>query len=90
MKSYEHVFQKHKELLTTTPMVQPPNWSLSFEIICDASDLAIGAMLGEKRKEFLMLSIMLANFEWCTNQLLNDKKRIVGSGDCFRKKLGVT
>ena len=44
-------------------MVQPPNWSLSFEIMCDASDLAVGAMLGEKRKEFLMLSIMLANFE---------------------------
>ena len=49
MKSYEHVFQKHKELLNTAPMMQPPDWSLSFEIMCDASDLAIGAMLGKKR-----------------------------------------
>ena len=29
--------------------MQPPNWTLHFEIMCDASDYAIGAMLGQRK-----------------------------------------
>ena len=32
--------------LTTAPIVQAPNWKLPFEVMCDVSDLAIGAVLG--------------------------------------------
>ncbi|WVZ63084.1 hypothetical protein U9M48_012749 [Paspalum notatum var. saurae] len=39
----EVVFIKIKELLIDAPIIQPPDWNLSFEIICDASDYAIGA-----------------------------------------------
>ena len=28
--------------------MQPPNWNLSFELICDASDYAVGAVLGQR------------------------------------------
>lgn len=28
-------------------MIQPPNWDLPFEIMCDVSDYAIGPMLGQ-------------------------------------------
>ncbi|XP_013639554.1 PREDICTED: uncharacterized protein LOC106344790 [Brassica oleracea var. oleracea] len=39
-------FKKLKEELTSAPIVQPPDWSLPFEIMCDASDYAVGAVLG--------------------------------------------
>lgn len=39
-------FTKLKNMLTTAPIMQPPDWSLPFEIMCDASDYAIGAVLG--------------------------------------------
>ena len=41
-------FDKLKELLTSTPVIQPPDWNVPFEIMCDASDYAVGAVLGKK------------------------------------------
>jgi hypothetical protein len=34
-----------KKALTTAPIVQPPDWNLPFEIMCDASDFAVGVFL---------------------------------------------
>ena len=39
---------KLKELLTTSPVIQPPNWGFSFELMYDASDYAVGAVLGQR------------------------------------------
>ena len=39
-------FEEIKDYLTTAPVVRAPNWLLPFEVMCDASDLAIGAVLG--------------------------------------------
>jgi hypothetical protein len=36
-------------LLTSAPVIQPPDWSLPFEIICDASDYVIGVVLGQRK-----------------------------------------
>ncbi|XP_071917151.1 uncharacterized protein [Coffea arabica] len=44
----EKAFDKLKELLTSPPIIQPPDWSLSFEIMCDTSDHAVGAVLGQR------------------------------------------
>ena len=44
LKAYEIL----KEAVTKAPIIQPPNWSLPFEIMCDASDFAIGAVLGQR------------------------------------------
>ena len=41
-------FETLKKALITAPIVQPPDWNLPFEIICDASDYAIGAVLGQR------------------------------------------
>ncbi|KAH9716757.1 hypothetical protein KPL71_021569 [Citrus sinensis] len=41
-------FEKLKQLLTSSPIIQAPNWSLPFELICDASDYAVGAVLGQR------------------------------------------
>ena len=30
------------------PILQSPNWDLPFEIMCDASDYAVGAVLGQR------------------------------------------
>ena len=40
-------FEKLKQLLTSSPIIQPPNWSLPFELMCDASDYVVGAVLGQ-------------------------------------------
>ncbi|KAK8521400.1 hypothetical protein V6N12_005307 [Hibiscus sabdariffa] len=37
-----------KEKLISAPIVQPPNWDHPFEIMCDASDSSVGAVLGQK------------------------------------------
>ncbi|XP_070046160.1 uncharacterized protein [Nicotiana tomentosiformis] len=34
--------------LTTTPIITAPNWSLPFELMCDASDDAVIAVLGQR------------------------------------------
>ncbi|KAH9698193.1 hypothetical protein KPL71_023923 [Citrus sinensis] len=41
-------FEKLKQLLTSSPIIQAPNWSLPFELMCDASDYAVGAVLGQR------------------------------------------
>jgi hypothetical protein len=41
-------FETLKKALTTAPIVQPPDWNLPFEIMCDASDFVVGAVLGQR------------------------------------------
>ena len=41
-------FEKLKEMLTTAPIIMSPNWNLPFELMCDASDYAVGAVLGQR------------------------------------------
>ncbi|CAM8947580.1 unnamed protein product [Rhodiola kirilowii] len=41
-------FEKLKKALVSAPIVQPPKWDLPFELMCDASDFAIGAVLGQR------------------------------------------
>jgi hypothetical protein len=42
-------FKTLKKALTSTPIIQPPNWSLPFEIMCDVSDYDVGAVLGQSK-----------------------------------------
>ncbi|RVW98145.1 Retrovirus-related Pol polyprotein from transposon opus [Vitis vinifera] len=44
----QHCFEELKRLLTTAPIVRRPNWDLPFEVMCDASDQAMGAILGQR------------------------------------------
>ena len=37
-----------QESLNSEPIVQPPDWNLPFEIMCDASDYAVGVVLGQR------------------------------------------
>ena len=38
-----------KKALISAPIIQPPDWKLPFEIMCDASNFAIGAVLGQTK-----------------------------------------
>ncbi|GKA05721.1 reverse transcriptase domain-containing protein [Tanacetum coccineum] len=37
---------KNRQKLTCAPVIVSPNWNLPFELMCDASDIAVGAILG--------------------------------------------
>ncbi|GJW04940.1 reverse transcriptase domain-containing protein [Tanacetum coccineum] len=41
-------FNKLKERLTIAPIIISPDWSIPFELMCDASDFAIGEVLGQR------------------------------------------
>ena len=44
-------FNAIKEKLISAPVMTVPDWSQPFEVMCDASDFAIGAVLGQKREK---------------------------------------
>jgi len=39
--------------LINAPIVQPPDWDLPFEVMCDASDFAVGVVLGQRKDKKL-------------------------------------
>ncbi|CAN6544195.1 unnamed protein product [Malus baccata var. baccata] len=48
-KEWTASFKQLKELLTTAPIIVPLDWSLPFELMCDASNYALGAVLGQRK-----------------------------------------
>nr|GEU37872.1 reverse transcriptase domain-containing protein [Tanacetum cinerariifolium] len=42
-------FKTLKKKLIEAPILVVPNWNLPFELMCDASDFAIGAVLGQRK-----------------------------------------
>ncbi|GJT25532.1 reverse transcriptase domain-containing protein [Tanacetum coccineum] len=45
---YKKAFNILKEKLTTAPIIISPDWNEPFELMCDASDFAVGAVLGQR------------------------------------------
>ena len=50
-----HAFSVLKDKLISAPIVVAPNWSFPFELMCDASDSTIGAVLGQKREKIFQV-----------------------------------
>nr|GFA12797.1 retrovirus-related Pol polyprotein from transposon 17.6 [Tanacetum cinerariifolium] len=50
-KKFVESFQTLKRKLTEAPILITPDWDLPFELMCDASDFAIGAVLGQRHEK---------------------------------------
>lgn len=48
-----HAFNKLKQELISAPIVIAPDWNFPFELMCDASDYALGAVLGQRKDKKL-------------------------------------
>ncbi|KAL4367601.1 hypothetical protein GQ457_05G022900 [Hibiscus cannabinus] len=46
---YRSAFKELKRKLISAPIVVPPYWTSPLELMCDASDYAVGAALGQRR-----------------------------------------
>ena len=44
-----------KDRFVSAPIVVAPDLDISFELMCDASDYAIGAVLGQKRERIFQV-----------------------------------
>ena len=44
-----HAFETLKKKLISAPIIVSLDWNLPFELMCDASDYAIGAVLGQRK-----------------------------------------
>ena len=58
--AYVKAFEKFQSLLVSVSIVQPPNFSLSFNIMSNTSHFAIRDVLGQKMNRCRMSFIMLA------------------------------
>lgn len=47
MTAFEHL----KGKLTSAPVITTPDWDFPFELMCDASDYAVGAVLGQRKEK---------------------------------------
>nr|GEZ88177.1 reverse transcriptase domain-containing protein [Tanacetum cinerariifolium] len=50
-EDYIKAFQTLKKKLTEAPILIAPNWDLPFELMCDASDFTIGAVLRQRHEK---------------------------------------
>jgi hypothetical protein len=50
-KECREAFNLIKEALITALVDQAPNWTLPFILMCNASDYAVGAVLGQKKEK---------------------------------------
>ncbi|XP_070029968.1 uncharacterized protein [Nicotiana sylvestris] len=84
-------FEELKKRLVTTPIIVAPNWEQPFDLMCDSSDYAVGAVLGQQ-KDKLMHPIYYASRTLSGAQLNytvteNEMLAVVFAFDKFRSYL---
>ena len=68
-EDYLKTFEFLKEDVTQAPIIQPPDWSLPFKIMRDASDFVIGAILGQRVNKYPVVI-------YYSSKTLNEAQRI--------------
>ena len=86
-------FNTLKSALVSAPVLQPPNWEEPFEIMCDASNFAVGAVLGQRKegKPYVIYYASKLLYEAQINYTTTEKEllAIVYAFDKFRSYLVV-
>ncbi|WMV58977.1 hypothetical protein MTR67_052362 [Solanum verrucosum] len=66
-------FKMLKEKLVSAPIIIAPDWNLYFEMMCDASGLKLGVVLGQHKNKFFSFHLLCQqNLELCSNELHRD------------------
>ncbi|PIM99261.1 DNA-directed DNA polymerase [Handroanthus impetiginosus] len=58
-----YIFNDLKGRLISTPIIIVPDWTFPFELMCDTSDFAIGAVLGQQKDKIFQLLAVVFAFE---------------------------
>ena len=70
-------------MLVSPPIMRSPNWELPFEIMCDASDYAIGAVLGQREdKKAFVISYANKTLDSTQANYTTTEKRVFGCRLC--------
>ncbi|XP_075475770.1 uncharacterized protein LOC142511637 [Primulina tabacum] len=59
----DKAYKDLKESLVTAPVLVAPDWDIPFEVMCDASDTAVGAVLGQRQNKLLEVR----HYSWYAN-----------------------
>ena len=70
-----NAFQILKKTLISAPIIQSPDWSLPFKIMCDASDYAVGQFWVKRRIESIMQFLMLVKLYQDLNLIMQQLKK---------------
>nr|GEX72575.1 hypothetical protein [Tanacetum cinerariifolium] len=84
-------FQTLKRKFTKAPILISPDWDLPFELMCDASDFAIGVVLGQRKtKHFQLIHYASKTMIDTQAHYTTTEKRIASYGVCFREILAIS
>ena len=91
-EAYRSVFEEIKSILVIAPIMATPKWSREFEIICNASDYAMRAVLGQrKEKIFRVIYYVSKTFnEARENYSAIEKEMLVMVFSCERFRRYIT
>ncbi|GJZ65267.1 reverse transcriptase domain-containing protein [Tanacetum coccineum] len=79
-------FQTLKKKLTEAPILIAPNWDQPFELMCDASDYAIGAVLGQRiEKHFRPIHYASKNMTEAESNYTTTEKEMLAVVYAFEK-----
>nr|GFA17569.1 reverse transcriptase domain-containing protein [Tanacetum cinerariifolium] len=79
-------FRTLKEKLTEAPILIAPNWDQPFELMCDASDYAVGAVLGQRaEKHFRPIQYASKTMNQAKTNYTTTKKEMLAVVYAFEK-----
>ena len=83
-KSCRSEFEEIKSIFVTAPIMATPDWNKEFEIMCDVSNHAMGAVLGQRaEKIFRAIYYASKTFNEAQKDYSIAEKEILGNGVCL-------
>ena len=85
-ESCQNSFEEIKSRLVKSPIMAKPDWNREFEIMCDASDFAMGAVLGQKaEKVFKAIYYACKTFNEAQEKYSTTEKEILAIVFAYQK-----